>query len=74
MASAKCKCGRLTNSALSNYWEKQGHPTECYAAFVKGEWVKGCARKSRKTTAARECADAMLLEREKRAREKGKLK
>ena len=39
-----CKgCGRQTNSATSDYWHKDRKPTECYAAFVKGKWVKGCA-------------------------------
>lgn len=33
----------MTNSALSNYWHKNGKPTECYAAYVDEKWVEGCA-------------------------------
>ncbi len=45
-------CGRLTNSATSNYIldtemdgktsKECGVVTSCYAAFVDGKWVKGC--------------------------------
>ena len=45
MPTTNCKkCGGLTNSTTSNYWDtKDNIPTECYAKFVKGGWVKGCA-------------------------------
>ena len=43
MPTAKCKCGSITNSAVSNYWFNDGHPTKCYARFVDGKWTKGCA-------------------------------
>lgn len=53
MPGATCtNCGKLTNSATSNYWlrteadgktpKEGGVATECYAAFVDGKWVKGC--------------------------------
>jgi len=53
MPITKCtNCGRKTNSATSNYWsrteidgetaKKFGVATQCYAAFVMGQWVKGC--------------------------------
>ncbi len=56
MPNAKCTgCDRLTNSATSNYISDTefdhrtpkdvGVVTECYAAFVDGKWVKGCAYK-----------------------------
>jgi hypothetical protein len=36
-------CGRMTNTAVSNHiYNKQGKADSCYAAFVNGEWVKGC--------------------------------
>ena len=43
-----CKrCGRYTNSMVSDYWDNDekkcyGSATKCYAAHVKGGWVKGC--------------------------------
>lgn len=46
MPVGKCGgCGRITNSTTSNWWELKhwGKPTHCYAAFVDGKWVKGCA-------------------------------
>lgn len=40
-------CGRTTNSATSNWWRTNsdgvGAATECYAAFVNGQWIRGCA-------------------------------
>ena len=38
-------CNRVTNSTLSNWWftDTFDHATECYASFVDGRWVKGCA-------------------------------
>jgi hypothetical protein len=47
MPSADCEnCGRLTNSATSDYWlpdnKEIGEVTKCYAAFVDGKWIKGC--------------------------------
>ena len=44
MSTANCKkCGGLTNSTTSDYWfAKDNIPTECYAKFVEGKWVKGC--------------------------------
>lgn len=53
MPVATCtNCGRVTNSAASNYWSRteiDGETpkemfvaTQCYAAFVHGLWVKGC--------------------------------
>lgn len=43
MPSGKCTgCGQMTNSATSNWWSQDGVPTECYAAYVNGEWVPGC--------------------------------
>ena len=44
MPTAKCKkCGGFTNSTTSNYWDtKDNIPTECYAKWVKGKWIKGC--------------------------------
>lgn len=48
-------CGRLTNSAASNYWldteidgktpKEPGMATQCYAAFVREKWVEGCVYK-----------------------------
>jgi len=45
-------CGRVTNSATSNYCSNKEVDsetpkemfvaTQCYAAFVMGRWVKGC--------------------------------
>jgi hypothetical protein len=46
MPAATCKtCGRMTNSATSNYAEKSGEPTECYIAVDPDTkcWVEGCA-------------------------------
>lgn len=54
MPVTMCKtCGRLTNSAVSNYWARTeqdggtekvcGESTACYAAFVDDHWVKGCS-------------------------------
>lgn len=45
MPSAKCKCGYVTNSAVSNYATVKpfGEPTECYARMVEGKWQRGCA-------------------------------
>lgn len=45
MPEATCKCGRLTNSATSNYWDSDdGKPTQCYAAYdSKNGWVEGCS-------------------------------
>jgi hypothetical protein len=44
MPSVRCKCGRMTNSTTSNYWDKKGKPNECYVAFGEnGGYVKGCA-------------------------------
>ena len=40
------KCGRVTNSACSNYWtvhRKDGKADGCYARYENGKWVKGCA-------------------------------
>lgn len=53
MPVATCtNCGRITNSATSNYCsdvEVDGKTpkemfvaTQCYAAFVHGKWVRGC--------------------------------
>ena len=38
-------CSRITNSTTSDWWftATRDHATECYAAFVDGKWVKGCA-------------------------------
>lgn len=46
------KCGRITNSATSNYWQRVepdgktpkevGVVTRCYVAFVGDKTVKGC--------------------------------
>jgi len=47
MPSGVCSgCGRITNSAVSNWWDTSGKPTECYAAFVDNKWVKGCGYQS----------------------------
>lgn len=53
MPSGECQgCKRVTNSAVSNWWDdfdragkpkELGVPTECYAAYVDDAWVKGCA-------------------------------
>lgn len=47
MPGVKCSgCGRMTNTAISDAWSNDKHfgvPTECYAAYVDGEWVPGCA-------------------------------
>ena len=48
MPAATCKtCGRMTNSAVSNYAtaKKFGEVTECYLAVdpVTKNWTKGCA-------------------------------
>lgn len=56
MSVVKCQnCGRITNSATSNYWlntepdgktpKEVGVPTICYVAFENEEPVKGCAYK-----------------------------
>lgn len=53
MPVATCtNCGRITNSATSNYWldteidgktpKEMWIATQCYAAFVQGKWVEGC--------------------------------
>lgn len=44
MPSGKCRgCGKITNSACSNWWFCEGEGAdECYAAFVDDKWVKGC--------------------------------
>lgn len=43
MPTATCQgCGRLTNSAVSDYWDHDRKPTKCKAAFVDGRWVPGC--------------------------------
>jgi len=52
MPSTICaNCGRLTNSAVSNYWmpddpdgvpKEPGVATKCYAVLVNKVWVKGC--------------------------------
>lgn len=40
-------CKRETNTAVSNAYSKEpyGVATECFAAYVDGEWVKGCSKK-----------------------------
>ena len=47
MPGIKCQsCGRWTNTAVSEHFGIFGddnEATECYAAFVDGHWVKGCA-------------------------------
>jgi len=51
MPVATCKCGRLTNSATSDFWEQyrlgisldEVRPTRCYARRENGKWIKGCA-------------------------------
>lgn len=45
MPTGRCKgCGRLTNSATSNWWDNPDHEaTKCYMAFNENnEPVKGC--------------------------------
>lgn len=43
MPTAICKCGKTTNSAVSDYWTKPiGKVTKCYASWEDGKWVKGC--------------------------------
>lgn len=48
MPSATCKtCGRVTNSACSDYWDERpgkprGEVASCLAAWVDGRWVEGC--------------------------------
>lgn len=43
MPVTKCGgCGRQTNSCTSNYWTRNGKPTQCVGAFVDGKWAKGC--------------------------------
>jgi hypothetical protein len=47
MKSVCQNCGRETDSELSNWLGSLSRnpekPIECYAAFVNGIWVKGCA-------------------------------
>ena len=48
MSVGTCQgCGRVTNSAVSNWIDSRERnpekPMECYAAYVDGVWVKGCA-------------------------------
>jgi len=54
MPVTKCEyCGRMSNSAVSNYWHETemdgktskaiGIITRCFAAFVDEKWVQGCA-------------------------------
>lgn len=48
MAIGICQgCGKQTNSAVSNWIDGRERdpekPIECYAAYVDGKWVKGCA-------------------------------
>ena len=33
MPSGICKCGKLTNSATSNWWFTKGQPTKCFLAW-----------------------------------------
>ncbi len=47
MYSLICKgCGRLTDSANSNYWSSKVWygPTECYTAFENEKSVMGCSK------------------------------
>ena len=47
MVAVKCtKCGRMTNTVFCNAYfeEPYGVATECYAAWVDGKWVEGCAK------------------------------
>jgi len=47
MPAGMCKgCHRMTNSTVSNWWDrkKEGYvPTKCYVAWVNNKPVKGCA-------------------------------
>ena len=46
MPAGFCRgCKRITNSVTSNWWDLKnfGKPTMCWGAYVKGQWVKGCA-------------------------------
>ena len=62
MPVATCRCGKVTNSTTSNYWDTpKRKPTKCYAAFVNGKWVKGCAfSKLRKGSFARAFANSVI--------------
>lgn len=41
-------CGRLTNSAVSEYWDYQesGQAQGCYLSYVNDQWVTGCLYES----------------------------
>ena len=44
MSATKCTtCGRITNSATSNYWANNGIVTQCYLAVHDDKWGPGCA-------------------------------
>ena len=43
MPEVKCEnCGRLTNTACSDYDWRRNVATKCYLAFENDMWVKGC--------------------------------
>lgn len=46
MPSVKCKCGAMTNSAVSEYWMRKNRIEDvaegCYAKWVVDHWEEGC--------------------------------
>ncbi len=46
MSIVRCQCGSTTNSAVSEYWNSRslddGLARGCYAAWVDGQWQRGC--------------------------------
>jgi hypothetical protein len=58
-------CGKITNTAVSNYWDNRGgKATECYAAYVDGKWVKGCGYDKADPEYQRPIIDAFLKRQE----------
>ena len=46
MSDITCLCGKLTNTAVSDWCDprrKDGKAYKCYAAWDGKKWVKGCA-------------------------------
>lgn len=64
MPAVLCKCGAMTNSALSEYWGRPNPSHDvadgCYAKFVNGKYEKGCLFDSTKHTFMKEFAMKMI--------------
>lgn len=67
MPAVKCRCGAVTNSALSEYWTRENQAVNeadgCYAKWVNGKYEKGCLYDLTPVNAfMRKMADRMIKE------------